>query len=679
MTRNTALAMLLAALGMTLAAGQARLPADPRALYESGQALLVSGDTYRAADAFTEAVAINPGYADAWAALAECQYQLGEYERCITFIEKAYSFGPRVPALVTLEGFARIGLGAPDDARKRFEETLVRLPNDRDARFGLALLDLRSGRPADAKARLAASLKTAPRDARALLSLALISRSEGRADESVAYLTEALRWSSGDAAASYAAAAMYAEQGDAIEAARLARAALDTKPAYAPARGLLASLYFERGALDEARTILDGSIKYNRSDSQAWFLLGMVEAAAGRRTDAEYALRTLAAQRPDDELARIALENLAMDTTSFEDPSRADLANWRFARAADFEKRLLYEKAIAEYRRGLAINPYANEGRRRYAELLRGSKLATSYLSELRFLADIGKSDQALSDAIEIYDSLLQGSVGRAWKVSETSLPSNPYRIAVFSVGPGGTPYHAGSDLVIARYLRDALAFVPGLAPERGVPRVPGFADAFRLARESGADWFVLVGVAESERDVVVSAELHAARTGALAARFEAPRSGNDRVALAVASIVQSIRGSMPLHGTLLSRSGDMGLVDLGRVDGVAVGDSFLVVRNGGVNIRPDGQGITWNDADIVARITAKRLDDELLEGTLERVGFFDRINPRDTVVREPKPAAAQAAPKTQGKPVPTAPAAAPVPSGTYVWSALYDRVRSLY
>ncbi|HUW71081.1 MAG TPA: tetratricopeptide repeat protein [bacterium] len=679
MRRVAALVVLAAVILIPQASAQAKRASDPRALYESGQALLASGDTYRAIDAFTEAVTINPGYADAWAALADCQYQLGEYERCIAFIEKAYGYGPRVPSLVTLEGFARIGMGATDDARKRFEETLGRLPNDRDARFGLALLDLRSGRPADAKARLAASLKTAPRDARALLSLALISRAEGRADESAAYLTEALRWSSGDAAASYAAAGMYAEQGDPVEAARLARAAIEVRPAYAQARGLLASLYYERGALDDARTILDGSIKYDRSDSQAWFLLGLVETAAGRRVEAEYAFQTLAAQRPDDELARIALENLAMDDTTFEDPSRADLAAWRFARAADFERRLLYDKAIAEYRRGLAINPYANDGRRRYADLLRGSRLSTSYLSELRFLADIGKSDQALSDAIEIYDSLLQGSVSRSWKVSGASLPSNPYRIAIFSVGPGGTPYHAGSDMVIARYLRDALAFVPGLAPERGVPRVPSFADAFRLARESGADWFVLVAVAESERDVVVSAELHAARTGALAASFQAPRSGNDRVALAVASVVRSIRENLPVRGTLISRSGDMGLVDLGRADGIAVGDSFLIVKNGGVSIRPDGQGIAWNDADVVARIIVKRLDDELFEGSIERVGFFDRVNPRDTVVREPKPAAAAAVPKTPGKTTATPAASAPALPSSYVWTALYERVRSLY
>jgi hypothetical protein len=69
-------------------------------------------------------------------------------------------------------------------------------------------------------------------------------------------------------------------------------------------------------------------------------------------------------------------------------------------------------------------------------------------------------------------------------------------------------------------------------------------------------------------------------------------------------------------------------------------------------------------------------------EGKLERVGFFDRVNPRDTVVREPpKPAAApsiQAKPAGQAKPAANAPVLEVLPA-TYVWSTLFDRVRSLY
>ena len=666
------------AMGSPLSAQSTRA-VDPRALYEAGKALLASGDAYRAADAFMEALAANPSYADAWGALAQCQYELGEYERGVTFLMEAYKYGPRTPSLLTLEGFSAIGLGKLEDARKLFDEVLVRLPNDRDARFGLALLDLRGGRPVDARARLAASLKAAPSDPRALLSLALIAGAEGRKDEEAAYLGESLRWMSGDADAYSAAATMFAERGDAAEAARLARNAMEVRPTHAGARGLLASLYHDTGAYGAARTVLEGSLKHDRADPQAWFLLGLVEAAAGRHAEAEYAFGTLVDLRPDDEFARIALENLVMDGTTFEDPSRSRLAAWRFGRAADFERRLLFMKAIAEYRRGLSIDPYANVGRRRYAELLRSSKLPVSYLAELRFLESLGKSDKTLSDAIEIYDRMLQDSLGRDWKVDGMAVPSKPYRIAVFSTGPGGTPYHAGSDIVIAKYLRDTLAFEPGIATERGAPRVPGYADAYRLAREGGADWFLLVGVAESDRDILLSAELRSARTGALAVRIEAPRTGNDRVALAVDRIVQGLREFLPTRGVLVERRADLALVDLGKVDGVAVDDAFLVLRNGSASIKPDASGIAWTEYDVVARIVAKRVDDEFFEGRIERVGFFDRVNPRDIVVREPpKPDPEPAKPgvKPAGKPAPSP--AVPAASSR-VWSVLFDRVKSLY
>jgi tetratricopeptide (TPR) repeat protein len=488
---------------------------------------------------------------------------------------------------------------------------------------------------------------------------------------------------SGDADAYAAAAMMFAERGDTVEAARLAKAAIEVRPAHSAARSLLAALYHDTGAHSAARTVLEGSLKYDRTDPRAWFLLGAVEAAAGRHAEAEYALGTLVDLRPDDEFARIALENLVMDGTRFEDASRTTLASWRFGRAADFERRLLYVKAVAEYRRGLAIDPYANVGRKRYAELLRSSKLPVSYLAELRFLESLGKADRALADAIEMYDRMLQGSLSRDWKVDSIAVPSRPYRIAVFSTGPGGTPYHTGSDIVIARYLRDTLAFEPGIVTERGAPRVPGYADAFRLAREGGADWFLLVAVAESDRDVLLSAELRSARTGALAVRIEAPRTGNDRVALAVDRVIQGLRDFLPTKGMLVERKADLGLVDLGRVDGVAVDDTFLVLRNGSVSIKADASGIAWTESDVVAKIVAKRVDDEFFEGRLERVGFFDRVNPRDIVVREPpKP---ESDPSKPGAKPATKPAATPVTvtavpaASSRVWSVLFDRVRSLY
>ena len=218
-----------------------RSPFDPVAAYRSGMELLAQGETYRAIDAFMAAVAANPSYADAWTGLAESHYELGEYDRAIVYVTEAARFGPLTPTLLNLHAFSLVGVGKIAESRVLFEQVLKSLPNDRDARFGLALLDVRLGRPADARMRLVASLRSHPRDARALLTLALISKAEGRETESAAFLAEALRWTAGNPETSYAAAVLALENGNVIEAARLAQAAVEARANHGPARSLLAA------------------------------------------------------------------------------------------------------------------------------------------------------------------------------------------------------------------------------------------------------------------------------------------------------------------------------------------------------------------------------------------------------------------------------------------------------
>ena len=490
---------LLTSALIALEAQNSRPPFNPVTAYHTGKELLARGEIYQAIDAFMAAVAANPSYAAAWSGLAECHYELGEYERSIVYVAEAVKFGPQTPELLNLHAFSLIGIGRIDDSRVLFERVLQSLPNDRDARFGLALLDVRRGRPADARIRLTSSLRSHPSDPRALLSLAMIAKAEGKVSESAGFLAEALRWTVGDAETSYAAAVLALENGDIIEASRLAQAAIETKPNHSSARSLLAALYWERGALDQSREVLDAALLYNREDAQAWFLLGLVESAAGRYVEAERALASLVAMRPDDEVARIALENLVMDATPMEDSRRNQYALWHFQRAAEFERGLLYEQALAEYRRGLSIDPYSVSGRQRYAELLRLSGLASAYHAELAFLKDLGKADRAIEDALEIYGNLLQGGVSIDWRVDQFSLVSRPYTLAVYSIGPGGLPYHAGSDLVIARYLRDLISSSANIAPVRTTPRVTAFSDAYRMAREAGLDYFILLQTEETE------------------------------------------------------------------------------------------------------------------------------------------------------------------------------------
>lgn len=665
--RRILLLGILFALGFGIVKAQDLSKRDPVLLFENALELLSAGEVYKASDVLEQALTLNPAYADAWALLARCQYELGEYERAVGFIDEAFKFGAKTPALVCLKGFGFLGLGRLDEARKAFEETVLKIPKDRDARFGLALLDLNAGKSKEAKAKLSESLASYPTDPRALLSLATIARAENKNEEASAFLKEALRWLGDDAEVNYAAAELYAEQGNKSEAIRLARIALTKQAKHSGASKLLALISFEEGFLEEARGLLESVLQSNRNDAEAWFLLALIEQAAKNRTDAEYAFKRILALHPEDELARIALENFIMDMTAFEDPARLALADWHFSRAKDFERSYLNQKAIAEYRRGLAINPYANAGRRRYAELLRSAGLSNSYLAELRFLDGIGKADTALKDAIEIYDSLLSRSISQDWAIAEPSYAygDGSYNIGIFSLSHGSFLYHPGSDAVFARYFRDMLVFEPLFNVRKQVPAVNSPSDAYQLARQSALDYYVIVSLAETERNVMASLELRSGKTGAIVKRINAPRSGNDKVALAAFYLLSEIKNTVELKASLVARKGNLGLVNLGKSAMLQKGDSFLVIKKGAVSISSDGKALSWKDEDIVATITADKIDDDYFEGKLVRIGFFDRINPGDVVVRKPEE-------KKNTEKETTSIAG-------LNWSLLYERLRRLY
>lgn len=640
---------------------------DPVTNYRDAQILYAEGNYYHAIDELLAATVSNPAYADAWALLAFCHYELHEYERALEFTKKAALYGPKTSDLLNLEGLCHIAMGRLDDARTSFETVIQKLPNDRDARFGLALLDIRAGRPVDARRRLTDSLKLSPRDPRALLSLALISREEGKIAESDSYLSEALKWNAGDAQVSYAAALMAAEGGRMDDAARLCALALEEQPGHLPAMGLLANIHYEKGNLDTARAILEQALLINNRDVQIWYLIGLVEAAAKSFTEAEYALSQIARLRPDDELARLAVEQLVMDMTGLEDPIRREYSEWRYRKARELENSYLYERAIGEYRRALALDPYSNKTRRAYAELLRVSGLHSMYFDELAFLRDIGKADTPLEDALDAYSSFIQDTVANSWKADRLAIAEKPWNVMVLSLGPGGLPWHAGSDLIVARYLRDQLTSSPQLNLARQVARVGDFSDAFRKAREASMDWFLLIQFMESERDVLLTVELRSARSGALVMRTEAARSGNDRLALTVTRILSWVKGGIPLKGKILERRGDLALADFGKMDGVAKGDEFLVIRSGGLSIKADGSGLSWDEKDVLASFTVTRVDDEVSEGNLFRNGFFDRSNPGDILVRKPQDIDEKA---NQGGSL----------SGVFnVWANIFERIRALY
>jgi tetratricopeptide (TPR) repeat protein len=688
-----AIALASAALGAEefapSAPGDAREGGDARSLVAQAERLRFSEDWYGAIDDYLAALGRNPSYGEAYEGLAECYYELGEYDQSLSYVRKAAPFRKGDRALVNLEGFVRIGLGDLAGARAAFSSVVSALPNDLDARFGLSLLDLSAGKKSSARERLEESLRLSPQNGRALLSLALIASDQGRKAEAEALVEKALRSHGSEPRTQYVAASLAAAAGDFEKAAFHARSALDLKPGYSEARLLLGELMYSSGSYDQAIALMREAVARDRKNGLAWYTLGMAQDEAGKRSDAIYSLKTAAGLRPDDEVTRIALELVVTDSTNAEDDSRAAYADWHVTRGTDFEDRSSYDQAIFEYRRALTLYPYSKKARIYYAGILKARGFPGKYLSELQFLKDNNAADRDVLDAIETYDSLLVDAVGRNWGIDEEALPKRPYKLALMYQAAPGSSIHAGGQELVLRYLQDIFASSSRAKGLKLEPRVSSFAEAFRTAREAGADYFALVSVKETERDVEIGVDLRVARTGSRAYSFTAYRTGNDRLKNSAARTVELLASSLPPLGSLVKRSQDKVLVDLGKSDGLKIGSKLVVLKKGSVQVRPEGLGITYPQSSVLGELDIEAVGEEASSGTLKRAGFFDTVNIGDQVclappedsgaaAGSPSKAKAPAAGAKASTGIPASGGAAAVAEPQKEWPGLFTAVRAL-
>ncbi|MDR1948569.1 MAG: tetratricopeptide repeat protein [Spirochaetaceae bacterium] len=611
---------------------QNRAAANPALLFERGRVFMAAEDWYSASEAFLECLRLSPAHAEASASLAECYYELGEFDQALSWVRKARALARTNMDLANLEAFTLIALGQMDNAAVIIADVLSREPYNKDALFAAAELDVSRGRAGDALIRFREVARRYPDDRRVLISLALVLGSLGDMAAATSCIERALENHGGDYRVYYYAAYLDAQAGRFPQAIRYAEQALFYRPGYAPARSLLASLRYRSGQFEEAARLADEIITLSRNDIGAWYLKGLSYIRLGRRNEALSVLSTALTIDPEDEFVRTALEDLLVSDTALEDPSRARWASWHFNQARDYRSRNLTDQALFEYRRGLRLNPYATD-RREYAELLRLRGFPGRQLEELRFMQNLGLADRSINDAVEAWDSLLADTLARRWAVNPVETARRHWNIAVYSVASQSAFFHADAGTMAASYIRDLLVHDRNIGAANPELRRSSFSEAFRSAREAGVDYFLLVSVSESERDLSIKGELFVGRTGSPAGVFYAYRTGADRLRNASRGILEALGASLPFRGALLARRAAQGLIDKGRADGVEPDTVYEVVKQGRPGILNEGIGLVYTPEDVVGTLLIGEAGEELSSGTLTRNGFFDRISPGDEII----------------------------------------------
>lgn len=623
-------------------------------LFADGQELQAHKQWFDAMDLYQEALSMNPQYGDAWYNMALCSYALGSYDLCVQYADNAAKYERNLSDIQNLKGMALISLGKIDEAKTVFTAVLKKYPNNIDARFGLAELDLLDGRISVAEGRYLDALKRDSQNRKALLSLALVSSEMGKNEAAEQYVKQALSYYSGEAEVHYMASYLAAKNGDYKVAEQRARSAVQINGDLDKAYSLLAQILFAQKRYDEVIDICDFRIGRKRDCVGAWYLKGLSQQKLERYYDAIDTYQTGLTINPQDEVMRNALELLVGQVLTVEDPRRNSWAEYHSKKAAEFGRNFDGISERYEYQRALSVAPLNASIRQSFADMLERDGLYELYLQQLRFIKEnaevldngpvLQRDENSPSrkrsreqikndDAIENYESIMRNNISARWKIDPFYLDKTRWNIGIYYTKKPVQLFHADLEEISALAARTAFSGVPSTAVDVETNPVSSYGEAFRLARTQGRDYFVIMTAEETERTYSIDATIYSARTGTKTSEIHVYRTGNDCMAKSLQRFRAGVLDILPIRGKVLQNVQGTLLLDLGKNDGISVDAEFNIIRKGGIETNDEGPGIKYNKKDLLGTVKVTACDEEISEGKYKKNGFYDTLNVGDEII----------------------------------------------
>ncbi len=601
-------------------------------LYQEGQQRLNRGNLFGAIDLFKEALSYNPDYAQPLFGLGQAYFKLEEYEQALVYVQRARLLDRNNSSIAALEGRVHTGLGRYEAAERIFESILNREPYNLEAQFGLAELHAATGNVENAISAYQNALESDPYNRRGLLSVALLYAAQNNLTEAAELIQTAVDSYPEDSRVHSIAAEYYFKSDEIRRAEQHARQALQLDEESEDALYVLIRILFSQGRYSDAVDIVDKNIKIDRNDPLLWYLRANALWNTGAEQRAIDSFYTALSLQPSAEISRIALEEFLLERYVPDSDERKRVADVRFEYGQAYERDNRIELARQEYRRGLMLNPYSREGRVMYAATFKRSNNIGKYLSILEVLAEENRTNQEIRDEIEIYRSLREDSVARSWDVDQFAIDRYRYRFALFTDSANSRMIHLQAQNYLTSYMQGILQGSEHIEIV-STDEIKSFADAFRQARETDVDFFIILTFNEGERAFKARASVYNGSTGAVIRNFESLRTGNRRVSQALIRIAANLSEALPLQGRIYRREDDTVLLDVGSFQGVAPEDTFEVIRSENLELSDTKFSLEYAESDILGQVEISQVDDLLAVGQVDTDQFFDLVNTGDAVI----------------------------------------------
>ena len=608
---------------------------NPLNLYNQGLEFEGEENWFDAGQAFFQVVSLNSSYSDAWFHLASCSYKLGEFELALSYLEKAAVLEKNNSKIQNLKGLLYLALGRADEAKEIFNQVLKDFPNDVNAHFGLAELELYEGKFSGAEQQYSQALRRQVDNRKALLSLALICAETGRFGQSEKFLNQAMQLYSGESEVHFLASLINFMKGDISKAEKHVRICIELNKNFEMGYQLLAAILYTQGKYSDVIDISDFLISRNRKNGKAWYLKGIAQNKTGSKIDSIETWSAGLNVSPQDEMMRFLMELCAREELPLDDDRRKEWAEYHLVNAREFESRFDKAAAVYEYQRALLLDPSNVNARLKYADSLEMSGMHELYLEQLDFVLQNNPEaiNQNLKDRIEGYKSLLGRTVAKKWNVEPFYLDKTRWNIAVFYTDSNTSFNHADSARLTALAASDVFSGIAVTSVKTQVTPVSGYSEAYKKARSGDFDYFILVSSSESEDDLTLKAQMYTARTGTPVFEKSFFATGNNRFSTVLRRFRASVLEKLVVRGKILARNGKSLLVDLGKSENVQEDFEFRIVKKGSLRIADNGEGLSYKDSDVTGSLKITKASEEVSEAEITQHGFYDRVNVDDEII----------------------------------------------
>ena len=644
---------------MTLSAFLYSLDKNSVGLYQEGRKAQIKEDYYRAIELYKASIKDNPDNYKPIKGLAECFHAIGENSEALKQVSMAKKYNKVELELYTLEGMIQIALGNLDFAKEQFNYVLEKEPHNIEARFGLAELDIANGKRREAAKKYLETLNFMPKNKVALLKLSEIFEDLGNDETAQIYLEMAIKYHSVDPKVHYAIGKYYLTKNNIKMSEYHLKTAISLKENFFDAKQLLSIIYFNNEKVSDAINLMRETLSSKSSDLRhfAYYCLGLFYSKNDMIEEAIQNFNLSLQIKYDDEVSRIAAENIAIEKMEVNQKTRGDLSDFHYREGKLLEEQNYLSKALIEYRRALRLYYDFNEARFKYAGIYKKLGFPLRYLVELEVLKDIYKSNsKEVLDEIDLHLLKAYQSVTYKWlpelkaitladisnySSDETdkkifdqySIRQKYFTIALFTNPTNNIVIHPYADRILTEYLHHLLLRYRNIKPLSDDIVISGFNEAFRKANEADSDYFILLEYTENERSFHVTCRIYLTRTGSELSHFNIFKTGNRRVHYTFVKLSDSIFYSLPVRGTLLARKYNKGLIDLGSYHGIDENDELIIIKKGMIELDHSKIGLLYRDKDVIGKFKVTQTDENLSEGLIQKKNFFDFINPEDELV----------------------------------------------